>query len=402
MKFFFGPGNNSLSHITKCLSIMDLLSSHGHEVFIAVSQKYSPFIKEKGYPYFTLPTLQSENSGFPSFKWFQNPGNITHCIKTEAALLKKLNPDRVLGVFNFTLKISASIAAVPYDSLICGCMLKGSRDVLGFHLNEPDIEHQQLNMKTFFNYATEKMNTALQYLSIDKIDDIRDLFEGENTFLWDFPEFMPIPLKHNFVHVGPLSYNKWETDHNDSDFISKTKAPLVVISLGTCSGNQDVVKRLSKICLDSGFKILIAAGGQKKFLNLFQEEKRATTHLFADLDAALSKAVLLITHGGQLTVFEALQKKVPVLVMPFQPEQAHNGICLERIGCGKLLIPSIPFRTGSQVYIDAFNKMPDQEIINTLTRLCQNSKTASNLAQISTILNGYKGADTMASVMEAM
>ncbi|MDA3790484.1 MAG: glycosyltransferase [Desulfobacula sp.] len=211
---------------------------------------------------------------------------------------------------------------------------------------------------------------------------------------------MPIPLKWNFIHVGSLSYKKWETERAGTDFLPNNQEPLAVISFGTCSGNQDVVRRFSRVCLDSGFKVLIAAGGQKKYLNLVQEGTKITTHLFADLDAALSMATLLITHGGQLNVFEALKEKVPVMVMPFQPEQAHNGICLERIGCGKLLIPPIPFRTGPEVYVDAFDQMQDREIRNELHALCHNLKVASNLDEISRILNKYKGANAMASIME--
>ncbi|MDA3787347.1 MAG: hypothetical protein PF503_02465 [Desulfobacula sp.] len=90
MKFFFGPGNNSLSHINKCLSIMDILSSHGHEVFIAVAQKYSKNFKKTGYKYFVLPSLQDDDSGFPSTKWFHNPKNIAHCIRAETELLKTI------------------------------------------------------------------------------------------------------------------------------------------------------------------------------------------------------------------------------------------------------------------------------------------------------------------------
>ncbi|MCP3944560.1 MAG: glycosyl transferase [Desulfobacteraceae bacterium] len=400
MKFFFGPGNNSLSHITKCLSIMDIISSRGHEVFIAVAQKYSKFIKKTGYKYFILPGIQDDDSGFPSIRWFHNPEKIVHCIRAEVKLLEQLKPDRVLGVFSFTLKISAGIAGVPYDSLICGCMLKDSEDVLGFHGNEPDLTSQQINMETFFYYATQKMNGALKCLTPNKIDDIRDLFEGERTFLWDFPEFMPVPLKKNFIHLGPISYKKWETDPRGTNFLQNNKEPLAVISFGTCSGKQDVVRRLARICIEAGFKVLVAAGGQKKYLNLVQEGSKIAAHLFADLDAALSAATLLITHGGQLNVFEALQKKVPVMVMPFQPEQAHNGICLERIGCGKLLIAPRPFRTGPDVYIDAFDRMEDGEIKSKLDSLCNNFEVASNLAKISGVLNKYKGADTLASMME--
>ena len=83
MKFFLGPGNNSLSHILKCLSIIDILSSHGHQVSIAVGQKHSNFLKRLGYHHFILPDIQEiDDSGFPSFKWFNNPTYVLNCIKT--------------------------------------------------------------------------------------------------------------------------------------------------------------------------------------------------------------------------------------------------------------------------------------------------------------------------------
>ena len=152
MKFFLGPGNNSLSHILKCLSIADILLSHGHDIFIAVASKHSAFLKKSGYEHYILPDIQeSDNESFPSFKWFSSIDRIIHCIQAQTDLLQKLNPDRVLGVFNFTLHISARLADIPYDSLICGCMLKESNDILGFHGDEPDLTSQQTNVDTFFN-----------------------------------------------------------------------------------------------------------------------------------------------------------------------------------------------------------------------------------------------------------
>ncbi|MCD4677726.1 MAG: hypothetical protein K8S18_17275 [Desulfobacula sp.] len=380
---------------------MDILLLHGHEVSIAVGQKHSSFLKKLGYDHFILPDIQEcDDSGFPSFKWFSNPKYILDCIRAETNLLRKLNPDRTLGIFNFTLQISSLIVGVPYDSLICGCMLKESNDILGFHGDEPDKEYQRVNMETFFNFATQKMNRALSEISEFKITDIRDLLKGDMTFLWDFPEFMPLPLINNFLHLGPISYYNSQCQGTEVDFFSDTKMPLVVISFGTCSGDQDVLGRLIRICLESGFKILIAAGDQKEFLSLFQGEPRVNTSLFADLSSVLQKASLLITHGGQITVFEALKAKVPVLVMPFQPEQAHNGICLERIGCGELLIPPRPFRTGPRVYIDAFNGMEDMQIADKIHKLCNDSQIAKNLIEIRRTLKKYKGAGELVSILE--
>jgi UDP:flavonoid glycosyltransferase YjiC (YdhE family) len=83
-----------------------------------------------------------------------------------------------------------------------------------------------------------------------------------------------------------------------------------------------------------------------------------------------------------MTVFEALQNRVPVIVMPFQPEQAHSGVCLERIGCGRRLIPPQPFQGNSSVYIEAFNRMTDNEIKSKIRELTDDPKIGERLSEV--------------------
>lgn len=101
-----------------------------------------------------------------------------------------------------------------------------------------------------------------------------------------------------------------------------------------------------------------------------------------------------------MTVFEALYNKVPVIVMPFQPEQAHNGICLERIGCGRLLVPSRTFVGSSRIYTDALDRMKDQDIKSAIISLVDNPETGKCLDQISDVLRHYHGPETVASILE--
>ena len=133
MKFAIILENNSLSHITKCLSIMDILQSKGHEAHIAVSEKHSGFLNNLGINYHILSDIQeSDSGGFPSFKWFSNIETITNCIQEEVELINKIKPDRILGVFRFTLYASSQLAKIPYDLLICGCMIPDCDEIWGF------------------------------------------------------------------------------------------------------------------------------------------------------------------------------------------------------------------------------------------------------------------------------
>ena len=103
-----------------------------------------------------------------------------------------------------------------------------------------------------------------------------------------------------------------------------------------------------------------------------------------------------------MTVFEALQNQTPVIVMPFQPEQAHNGVCLERIGCGSRLVPSRPFQGNSSVYTDALGTMTDAEIKCKICSVVEDPIMPKRLEEIKNIMDRYGGVKKMASLMETM
>jgi UDP:flavonoid glycosyltransferase YjiC (YdhE family) len=401
-KFLLVPGNNSLSHVAKCLAAREALIARGHEARLAVSRKHSPFLQKLSIDHAVLPDIQeNDESGFPSVEWFRDPKCIIDCVNAEVSLLKEYKPDRVLGVFRFTLKASAKIAGVPYDSLICGCMIPGSDEVLGFADGEPGRDVQRIILDGFFRYAGSKLGGALTALGLEKSNgDIRHSLLGERTFLWDFPEFTPLPRKPDIVHIGPLSWNRWPYDPVDMEALINGGSPLAVVAFGTCTVCLSSAERIIRVLLDLGYRVLLAAGGRKEFLNFMPHDPRVIIHTFAPLHEILPHASLLITHGGQLTVFEALQNRVPVVVMPFQPEQAHNGVCLERLGCGVRLVPPHQFQGNSRVYSDALDRMTDDDIRSKINSLVQNPLTATRLAAVREVIGRYGGVEKLAASLE--
>lgn len=391
-----------MSHVAKCLAVKDALALRGHDVLIAVSHNRSRFLQKLSINHYVLPDIQeNDKAGLPTVEWFRSPQRIIDCINAEIKLLKEYKPDRILGVFRFTLKVSAQIADIPYDSLICGCMIPDSQEVLGFANGEPGIEAQQIILNGFYRYAGIKTSMALKAFGLDEIRDIRYMLKGVRTFLWDFPEFVPLPKNSDIIHVGPITWNHWQYDHMDIDTIADSRYPLAIAAFGTCMAHAATAKRIILLLLELGYKVLLAAGGQKEFLNIIPDEPRVTTHIFAPLDKLFPHTSLLISHGGQMTVFEALRNKIPVLIMPLQPEQAHSGVCLERIGCGSRLLPPQVFQGNSNVYIDALNCMTDNEIKSIITGLVNNQKTKKHLTEVKEIIDQYNGIEKLATMLEA-
>jgi UDP:flavonoid glycosyltransferase YjiC (YdhE family) len=400
VKFLFVPGNNSLSHAAKCLAVRERLVSGGHECLIAVTRGNAHFLKSQGCEYVILPDIQeADGAGFPSISWFADQQRIIECIKAEVDLLRSYRPDRVIGVFRFTIKVSAHIAGIPHDSLICGCMTPYSQSALGVD-DDGGTAFQTHEINMFFLSAGLKFNRTLAHFDVDKISDIRETLIGDRTFLWDFPEFSPVSQKSGLIHIGPLSWIRWPYDTVDMNSVVNGGSPLAVISFGTCATNIAITKRMIGVLVDMGYRVIVAGGGQISAGDLLFEEKSVTVCRFAPLQMIFPHASLIISHGGQMTVFEALCNRVPAVVMPFQPEQAHNGICLERIGCGRLLVPSKTFIGSSSIYTDALDRMSDEDIKSAILSLVGNPETERCLSRISDVLGRYHGPETMASILE--
>jgi UDP:flavonoid glycosyltransferase YjiC (YdhE family) len=255
-------------------------------------------------------------------------------------------------------------------------------------------------LSTFFEYAAKRTSQALAAFGLDAIRDIREMLKGERTFLWDYPEFMPFPRKPGFFHVGPISCNRWPYDPVDITDEFHRKHPLAVIATGTGMANVATTRRMTGVLLDLGYHVVVASGGHQELVPIMPHESRVTTHMFAPLREIFPYASLVVSHGGQMTIFEALHSQVPVTVMPFHPEQAHNGVCLERIGCGKRLVPPQAFRGDPNVYREALNRMRDEEIKSIITGLLKDPQTPRRLAEAKNIQARYGGAGKLIRMLE--
>ena len=101
-----------------------------------------------------------------------------------------------------------------------------------------------------------------------------------------------------------------------------------------------------------------------------------------------------------MTIFEALSQQVPVLVVPFHPEQAHNGLCVERIKCGRSLLPPTTFKGDLQAYPDAFSRQSNAKIVEAIEQIISDHSIVEGLRQAQSVLQRFDAPAMMADFLE--
>ena len=400
-RFLLEPCSNTLSHIAKCLALREELAQRGHEVVIAVSAARESFLKALGIGgYVVLPDIQESDAGsLPGFSWFR-PERFAYCVRAEVDLLRSLRPDRVLGVFRFTGRLSAALAGVPYDSLICGAMTPFCRDVPGFAANEPGAAEQAAAMRFFRTTCATRLRPAFAALGLPAIDDIWELLIGRRTYLWDYPEFQPLPTLPDVHHVGPVLWSGWPRRDVSLEKLDALRGPLAFVTLGTGTVPQGWLAHLVRILWRMGHSVALALGGQTAIDGLPSDPQRLAVFDFLPSELALPRAELMVCHGGQGVIFEALHNRVPILVLPMQPEQAQNGVCLERLGCGRRMLRGMVFAPPMSDIGSAFLAAPVAEIAGQMQSFAQEAQLGERLEVAAQQLDRYHGTQALATWLE--
>lgn len=338
----FMPEGNILAHVGRSLSIARALTRRGLNVSFAASGKHAFRLREPGrtvLPIYTPPReellgrLRRGGSAFTE-------DELRRCAEAEIRLLRELEPAVVVGDFRPSLCISAPVAGVPY---VCVTNTVWTR-YCAFELDPPESWlptrilgkgllrrlRPVLEGPVFRHYA-RPFNRLRRSYGLPELNDVRDCMCSEEvTLLADTPDLFPTTdLPGGFVEIGPVL---WEPDVPDPPWLEALtpSGPTVYVTMGS-TGPLRAMKGLTRRLLDVGLQVICTTTEDRP---LWPDEPRFHSAPYARGSRLCRAADVVVCHGGNGTIYQALAQGTPVVGIPEFHDQEFNMQRIEALKLG--------------------------------------------------------------------
>jgi UDP:flavonoid glycosyltransferase YjiC (YdhE family) len=319
------------AHYLRCLELCNKLTGQ-FEILFAYSSRYIEFIKACGFETFKVDNFNPEEVSASAlrfdFSWL-NKTNIEHILTSQIKTIEEHKPNIVLGDAAFTLKMAAEQTKVPYVSLLNGYMTKYCSITRQVSPSHPGYPYSKTMPKKVFERLTrmierimfEKVHapfrTVRKNLKLSKLNYLLEELEGDFNLICDLPEFFPQKkLPENYDYIGPLFYKGKETEKEIEEFLNNNHQPLL-ISMGSTGAWKNL--SLMRDPAFSDFHLVVSGNGSSSLSG-----DNILNRTFINHTGIMPKISLLICHGGNGTVYQALSHGVPVLFFPGNFEQEWN------------------------------------------------------------------------------
>jgi MGT family glycosyltransferase len=346
------PYSHTLSHISRPLLVANEFRRRGHKVLFASESPKTKFIQQEGFEVLPLhepdPEVLFGNIRKGRLR-FAEDAEIVRMIEADLSLFRKVKPDLVLTDGRFSAPISAHIAGIKHAAIV----------------NVSSTEYRTLPYIPFFDWLPTEFvkRNSLVWTCLDNVnlrlemfvfDHVMNIFKkmskryglarpvtatncltGKDiTLLADIPEYFPTRnLPADYHYIGPLTWKSnlpapsWWPPKRD-------EKPLIYITMGT-TGVSDFFHKVYELFKASGMVAVITTGAQTEALQTV--EGKIYVEPFMDGDLVMEECDLVVCHGGNGTIYQALQHGRPVIGIPTIADQKFNMRRVEALGIGRML-----------------------------------------------------------------
>lgn len=333
-----------LSHYTRCLQLAQHLRGY-FEVLFAHSARYAAFVKEAGFRTFPCLSLDAatvmECAKKFNFSWLQEK-NLEPVFADQVRAIQAVQPVAVLGDNAPTLKMAAEKTGVTYISLFNGYMSKYYARVRKLSRTNPAYKLLKKLPEEILEFMT-RQGEALAFREVhhafrklrrqyglSRQHIYLDELEGDLNLICDLPELFPQKeVPRHYRIIAPLFYNT----PNPKAAIANRLDPhrkTIFVSMGS-TGDWEQVAFLNHPYFT---RYNMVTAGDAECIIQGPTVIRAP---FVNIHEFFSATDLVICHGGNGTIYQALLYGIPVLCKTVHFEQEWNADALEKAGLGQSL-----------------------------------------------------------------
>lgn len=333
-----------LSHYLRSLVLCRYLKAY-FEIRILYNPAFNSFVVEEAVATFDCESIDA-NTAIQSMKKFDfswiNTKALERVFLEQIKTITILKPIAVLGDHSPTLKMAAEKTGVQFISLINGYMSKYYADQRGIPSTHPFGPVLNLFPRPLAKILT-KAGEAKAFRKIHRpFAEIRkkyqlqyqyqyqDEFEGDLTLICDLPDLFPQKnLPRNYREIAPLIYGLKGNNNIRPSWLPK-KQQTIFVSMGS-TGDWEKLSFLNDPIFNT--YNIIASDDKKRILHASHIIHRS----FVNIHELFLFTDLVICHGGNGTIYQALLYRIPVLCKPSHCEQEWNIHAIEKKCLGKNL-----------------------------------------------------------------
>jgi len=304
-------------------------------------------------------------------------------------LIDDVNPHVIIDFWNPFAGLASCIVHKP---IICVIQADGHPANNGFiwwKKTPPDIPS-----------ALPTINKVLARYGLQPLKKTEELNRGDLTLIVGTPEMDPIPDGADGIHIGPIL---WQKDESEMpawfDTIDDGK-PLIWIysgnpnysKKGTVVDSEVILEASIEALADEEIHIILTSGYHsipEKYLPLprnFHFEKYIPGLLLAQ------KCDLMIHHGGYGSCQTGIYAGTPAVIIPTFSERESNARRIAAVGAGEYILPTTDSSGKKMIDIDEFKSKVRQVL--------ENKSYRENAQRQSKILKSFGGPQKAATLIE--
>jgi MGT family glycosyltransferase len=373
------------------LTIADAWQRRGHRVVVATGPAMAPVVRAAGMEHTELIMSRGSNAGMlrtrasqdaearsleaffdatregmvPTLRYQADQRATDLLWRPEQVARRLLNiiadvrPSAVLlDHLAFGAAVGLRALGVPYGDVVLGhpTALPVGDEVYGVPSAWPpaigpcavdlaQLRASAMGVTTAFTHA---FNETLHTIAPDA-ERVDDAFAAHGELvLYSYPAELHGPIRsarlprHAFIGSA---VRRESADQGTVEWLERPdRRPLVVVSLGTfLSARIDVLARIAAALRNVDVRVAMAIGDNDPAALGEVPSDWLVRPSLAQV-TLLERASVLVTHGGNNSVTEALTHSVPMLVMPFSTDQFDGAAAVERNLAGIALDPNAASR----------------------------------------------------------
>lgn len=339
-----------LSHQVRCVKVALTLSAH-YEIRFASSRKWSAVYKAEGFGEFAYtgfdPEVVMRDASRFSFDWLR-AAELERVAGEMKAVLEEMNPAAVMGDAMPGLRLVSQMVRVPCINLINAYMSDHYLRTRYVPQGHAAYRIQKWLPRALFRWGESRQlrqahapfRELRKKWNLPSASSFFSEWQGDMTLVCDDAQLFPMrPLPAGHFITGPLRLRLPGMEAVTTEAIAflqeVPQERRIVVSMGS-SGDLARVKALQD-SMFTDYRIVIAGESSEEW---------NAGHLrhwpLLNLAQLLPHASVVISHGGNGTLYEALIAGIPVLSSPVHFEQGWNAQAAQAAGVGETLPAFLP------------------------------------------------------------